>query len=257
MYKCDQCGRDLKHNSSLKRHIKLHEVGDDQVLTHPTPPSWTKTEEGSDKLEKALQFFKECHVCGKQMPKDVNLKRHIQAHFKIKEFMCNICNDKYADKQDYKLHVQRAHPEKAERMECTQKLQCDICLSSFQCKRDLELHKVESPLICTVCEKRFIRQQDFEYHMIRHAKSELPFNCDQCGKDFTGPFNLLKHVKLRGMRGHYCDQCGKLFSANEEFEYHMRTHILKSWTHGTMATYSRNTSPTQDCILLRCVRRLV
>jgi len=77
------------------------------------------------------------------MTKGGNLKRHIQAHFKIKEFQCQICNDKYADKRNLKTHMQRMHPQEAMSMEIAERHHCEECGSHFQYKRELELHKVK------------------------------------------------------------------------------------------------------------------
>ena len=68
----------------------------------------------------------------------------MQAHSVIKEFICTICGYEYADKRNLKFHHQRVHPEEAEGLECTVRLQCDICPNNFQHKRDLEVHKVNN-----------------------------------------------------------------------------------------------------------------
>ena len=189
-YACDKCQYEFTPQNGLKKHLKsVHEC---------------------------MKYT--CGECELQAVHSGNIKKHQKSFHEGVKYSCDECILK---------ETQRAHTEEAERMQNTEKLQGDICPSSFQHKRDLELHKendhnenylftcgeglikpnfdvvisrhrrtcpkMESHLKCAVCEKQFTRQRDFEYHMRRQS-------------------------------AYYCNQCGKTFADDDEWEQHIRTH---------------------------------
>ncbi len=59
----------------------------------------------------------------------------------------------------------------------------------------------------------------------------IVFSCAECGRVFTRPDNLKRHVKSVHSRekSFICDKCGKRFGTNDKLKRHEKIHQEKSY----------------------------
>ncbi|XP_041752405.1 zinc finger protein 572-like [Coregonus clupeaformis] len=58
---------------------------------------------------------------------------------------------------------------------------------------------------------------------------EKPYTCEQCGRNFTKQYNLIRHAVVHsGEKPYECTQCGKCFTQRSSMKSHQRTHIGES-----------------------------
>ena len=130
-YKCDQCDKEFRNTSHLKRHIKLH----------------------ADTGEKPFH----CVLCDTSFRENYNLKQHvILVHKQVKRVECLKCNEKYSKKHDLKHHIETKHKdEKEEKI-----FSCYECCKTYPHERALKnhkylFHKVTRRHPCDPCRKSF------------------------------------------------------------------------------------------------------
>ena len=84
--------------------------------------------------------------------------------------------------------------------------------------------------ICNIC----FHQTKFQWSMTKHRRlvhkiiEESPLKCDKCGKSFTAPENMKRHVKYNLCGDNpipipkiICESCGKSFTTSG----HLKTHV--------------------------------
>lgn len=121
------------------------------------------------------------------------------------------------------------------------------------------IHSGERPYGCSVCGKKFSRQETLVIHQRTHS-GDRPYSCSICQKKFISSGHLSSHMrshkdgtqKTTFMKTHIrvnaehsnnstysCDQCYKSFTQNTALAAHMLTH--------DMPTVS-DTLPSIDCL---------
>ena len=150
-----------------------------------------------------------CKTLGKRTVFDqlVNAKRHLfNIHLKIKSFSCEMCNDRFADKNTLKIH---------NRIHTGEKLSCKICEFSTNTERTLKRHEAchyaIKPHKCKDCGKSFVQKSKLKEHENSHTKESI-FMCKDCKREFTTKYNLERHNKTCFNMGfldkpHKCDDC--------------------------------------------------
>nr|XP_044989257.1 zinc finger and SCAN domain-containing protein 5B [Jaculus jaculus] len=80
------------------------------------------------------------------------------------------------------------------------------------------------PLVCGVCEKRFVYKSQFIIHQRTHT-GERPFQCNFCKKGFLQTSDLRVHQRIHtGERPYKCKICYKTFAHKSTLFGHKRTH---------------------------------
>lgn len=108
---------------------------------------------------------------------------------------------------------------------------CNICEASFTQKGLLgfhyrTVHPGKAPFKCGTCQRTFGFAENLKLHE-RFCKTEepitsFPFCCEICGKGFSVPFKLnrhMRHVHLK-IRKHLCDICGDGFKDSSALRGH-------------------------------------
>lgn len=75
-----------------------------------------------------------CHLCGKWIHDSSNMVRHLNTHFEMKQFRCNICDFSFARSYSLRKHL-LLHNNSEEEYKCSK------CAKVFVTKQHLKLHK--------------------------------------------------------------------------------------------------------------------
>ena len=131
----------FKTNRKVRRHVRVH--------TGATPHS--------------------CRHCLDRFMWFNQLKRHLlESHNEGTGLTCNICQKKFIDSGDFKIHVRR--------------------------------HEGVKPYVCSECPKCFCTAQELKCHKLVHSDVRN-FACGFCAKSFKCKRQVLRHFKRRA-----CDQ---------------------------------------------------
>ncbi|CAI2373786.1 unnamed protein product [Moneuplotes crassus] len=150
-------------------------------------------------IQTALAYV--CKFCGQPFSSQNVLERHLSKHSQDRPWECQQCDKKFKRKDHLTRHYSCVHGGDAARKYkcpypgCTspgyvesyhlarhiesvhEKLECNMCLSTFTKKNALEAHLVEDhgvdpPFICIVCNAYFFREKVFEMHIKKHETSK-------------------------------------------------------------------------------------
>ncbi|XP_027141047.1 gastrula zinc finger protein XlCGF49.1-like isoform X5 [Larimichthys crocea] len=160
VFKCDICGKDFKHRSSLYKHAKIH-TGDKLYI---------------------------CNTCGKRFGKMQTLTRHQRIHTGDKLYTCTTCGKAFKFQSTLDNHMKLHTGERP--------YICTTCGKGFIQMIHLKIHirsthTGERPYLCNTCGKRFTDMSALKMHQRIHT-GEKPYICT-CGKAFTKSSNLKVH----------------------------------------------------------------
>lgn len=111
---------------------------------------------------------------------------------------------------------------------------CDQCPKKFATRYGLDMHKEshlpedERPFACTVCAKRFFRENKLKFHMAsKHLPADKrPFKCPECGKGFVNNSLVVDHCRKihENLRPFICEVCANSFKTKQILIDHIQTH---------------------------------
>lgn len=166
---------------------------------------------------KVLRFS--CGICPRRFCSSSGLRTHSIVHTDERPFRCKICQKRYKEHATLRRHL-TTHMEKQH--------QCDICLRRFIEKSSLRRHMLNmhdpmrrdnSPLNCSMCQKRFKTLLALKHHRTHHGNPK--FECPTCFSVFSGPSQLKVHLRIHsGEKPFFCNVCGQCFS----FKHVLRGH---------------------------------
>ncbi|XP_055608744.1 zinc finger protein 761-like [Uranotaenia lowii] len=177
-----------------------------------------------------------CKRCGLILASKLNITRHVELHNDL-SVKCTYCDAMFVSVPRMRTHARMAHRMAADTYkceDCDKKLgsrtllnkhrqsahfpkECDICKTKVESHPKLQTHfkyyHSEMLLECSHCDKKYIRQQDLDYHLLHHMDNPT---------DDTKKYFL---VTLRKVNLSSCDQCEKQFISDKHLESHLSEHI--------------------------------
>ncbi|XP_075200325.1 uncharacterized protein LOC142303084 isoform X2 [Anomaloglossus baeobatrachus] len=84
--------------------------------------------------------------------------------------------------------------------------------------------KEGKPFQCDECGKQFTKSSSFLSHR-RMYRGEKPYSCSECGKCFRDKSSLVRHERTHtGEKPYSCSECGKCFVQKSDLVKHQRSH---------------------------------
>ncbi|XP_055297960.1 zinc finger protein 383-like [Sitodiplosis mosellana] len=163
-----------------------------------------------------------CKVCNSEYC-IVNQFHEYQSELSIlnpyHRYECSLCGKSYSWISTFRTH-QRTHVE-------NKKVCCGFCSESFDDECHWQKHLLEQHTKvyeCSICAKRFSRQNSLSAHCRIHKEREARFKCDFCGKHFRWKSNLKAHLLAYEHQRYACAFCQKHFETMDRLQKHQEMH---------------------------------
>ncbi|XP_055326323.1 zinc finger protein 569-like [Sitodiplosis mosellana] len=194
---CEICGEKLKHETTIRSHIKIHTKSPGMFTCHVClyEVSDKEKDKFKDHVRKHTKITsKQCVICNEGGTENFDLKHHVRSQHNT-TLSCDTCGKSFVYASVLRLHL-RSHienlPEK-----------CEHCKKSFPDKITLEEHmKTHVQAVCTFCGKKFTRKQKCKKHELRHTNESKKFKCSLC----PAALDTERGLKLHSLRKHNGDK---------------------------------------------------
>lgn len=181
-----------------------------------------------------------CGECAKVFDKPSQLKLHMKSHKRsLKKYVkntlhiCSVCQSWFTESEKLVSHMLLQHTEKEKldkQKETEERLVCTVCNKSYIKVSNLAAHMGThtgyTPYECNVCQKKFTQGRAYACHMRTHSETvDRPHTCSKCHKVFHGEPQLAMHMKKHASDHSYvCSVCGKTYCNSGNLKSHMRLH---------------------------------
>ena len=243
--KCDICGKVFSYLKSLNDHINIHKG---------LKPYKCDLCDKSYSVEASLQDHKikhrakefPCRYCGKFLPSQKKLRKHVKCHGeKILEqaneelkHKCEECGRLFYSPFNLKQHIKQIHMAVVKMDQYI----CQVCGKILKTKHGMDLHVVgctdKGQFKCDFCGKHYVTKSGMEKHITwAHRKEMLSSEkyskqvklCKYCGQSFLCRGLLMEHEKTHSKERNYkCDICGKTFKSHNNVLTHKRNVHVKT-----------------------------
>ncbi|CAL4112944.1 unnamed protein product, partial [Meganyctiphanes norvegica] len=223
-FSCHMCGKMLKNNDSLRRHLNFFHT-DEKIHSCTECDYRAKYKMALNKHminKHSSETEIQCNICSKSFASECFLKYHMAVHSSEKQFACEVCKKRFTTERQKQQHMLRHAAEKP--------FECAECDKKFASKELLKKHlpshlpNEERPLACDQCDLRFNTLSALNYHKQMHATT-LKVICDVCGKGFRDPYYLKRHKMMHtDERPFKCEICNKGFRTSGHLDLHTKYH---------------------------------
>lgn len=250
---CQFCGLKFTKKTELNRHLAtVHETSyrkQKEIFCDFCGFKSSKISQIRNHMKNHVQVKEECLICGMKLK---NLAKHIrEVHTIERPFVCNFCDISFKAKQYLKNHL-KTHEESKQCPICfkfihnmerhlhlhnkpkPKPLQCSICQKLCANKQTMQEHILriheKIPLgkyyTCTVCDLKFIRNDDLRRHSYIHYKGKI-FSCEfpGCNEMFKKSFKLQMHMMVHNSnneRNFCCSHCDRKYLRKTALQKHVK-----------------------------------
>ncbi|XP_073842893.1 uncharacterized protein [Musca autumnalis] len=241
-YKCEQCDSPHVTEKSLRKHIRDKHPSSlvTEYICNICNQNFT-TQNGLDKHcywmhpKTEIPSKHKCEICGSCYGKSLSLRYHISKKHPSSidtEYICKICNQKFATQKGLDKHSFWKHPETL----IHTKHGCELCDSSY--KYEISLHRhirekhpssIDTEYICQMCNQRFATKISLDKHSYRkHPKAQTPgkHKCEICGTCYTESHSLRTHIKNKHPSSidadYICEMCQQRFTTQKGLDRHCK-----------------------------------
>uniref|UniRef100_A0A1A9W9U2 Protein krueppel n=1 Tax=Glossina brevipalpis TaxID=37001 RepID=A0A1A9W9U2_9MUSC len=171
-----------------------------------------------------------CLLCDPSSSLNIDaLTEHLLHFHHTSLYMCDVCNQGYAERRELKEHMDTKH---AAINTKPKQYYCGLCSRGFASHLLLRLHKrthygnSTKSHECKVCCKKYNTKSMLDEHMNAHTGLR-PYKCSECSKDFASKYTLQAHMKIHTERNRpfQCDQCEKAFLNQQNLNQHKKLHV--------------------------------
>ncbi len=207
IFRCEECGAELKHKESFNRHlVQVHGKETGQ------PGSYTKTYKYGKK---------ECTVCCKEVS---SLSKHNRMHHsdeppEEKKIKCESCDKMFKSRTARRYHFEQVHEDKYN-------YECKLCDKKYKqkilLKRHMRWHTDRYGQKCDECGKGFpLTSQLTKHKKLVHSVLTFDFECELCHHKFKTKGSLWIHKKSHEDAKVKCNQCEKVYKNNKGLSAHL------------------------------------
>ncbi|XP_073829035.1 uncharacterized protein [Musca autumnalis] len=136
-----------------------------------------------------------------------------------KDFVCEICEKKFASQKRLDLHIKMVHLRE-------RPYKCDYCDKSFLDNNSLQNHIGQhTGYNCPTCNKTFSTKRNLKRHSYLHIETkEFICQAENCGKAFSNKVLLREHARSHKADILICEECGYKCRQRESLIVHKRSH---------------------------------
>lgn len=229
-------------SDSLVNNFKesLPNKGDDNLSSGvPLKASESETEKMRDNksscsiLSNNITFT--CSTCLKQFLSKSALIRHVFIHMPDAPKpgdICELCGEVFQSPEFLQKHVVSFHVGKPIRngaligQDGKMPVSNSLSDDSFEPPRKKQrcVGTTDNILICTLCDKNFVRLDLLRKHYMAHT-GEKPYRCEVCGKSFVQRVLLVRHKFVHcALQPLACNSCPERFSNTQALRQHSLVH---------------------------------
>jgi len=214
--KCEICGEEFMHKSSLCRHMKQKHV------------DWIGKENKTGRIKSSENKPNKCEICGKLFKFRTHLLNHKNTH--SKPFKCGLCSENFADDSKLASHELNVHGELINGFGVSNSLmKCSYCPKVFPAKSQLVLHErthtKEKPFQCSQCHKKFSAKCNLTAHERIHFGESKRYECRHppCTRKFSHTSERKDHETTHtGDKPYMCPNCGETYRRNANLWRHKK-----------------------------------
>lgn len=231
-FHCSVCDENVLGEMNFRYHSRSHLPDDKKFVCQTCPRSFLKK---SALRTHELTHNKPinshtCKFCLNSYSSLIFLRKHENLRHKIKNFICDICQEGFRTKSELKFHRRSHLPD-------NQQYKCDLCPFIFLERSTLSSHKEshnqEKRFNCNICGLRYKSKESVARHKKAfHATPESTV-CDICGDNYSSIDTLKVHERnvhqIEIRTSFQCQVCDKYYSTRRNLERHeiMQNHRPK------------------------------
>lgn len=217
-------------DSSDSESEKSSTVQSSQAMQPAVPAVDSLSESENESPDKSFQ----CHICKKWYSTIVTLKIHRRSHLNRgsgggsggrtgrDKYECDSCDSVFSRRE--KLWEHRAEVHRG-----SMTVRCEVCRKCFEDDSELATHSKthtqdERNGRCSICGTNFLRYDQLRRHMAS-AHSTSAHVCNQCGKSFTHPHSLTRHLHNHARTLYRCVVCKASFGRADQLAQHLNSHL--------------------------------